>query len=166
VDWDDPKHAAMMNDTKHEFIPVSKYYAEGWVGNIRFGVIISDEEIAALPKKKKFNIEKMALTIKGKKEIVSVIEVGECSGFDEPTREMFSSNYLDGEEYIFAKTEREKTECEMIGFSIVNWVGKVIEVKCNEIFKDTGRLRHPRFLRLREDKNQDQCIWADHISKD
>lgn len=115
--------------------PISKFYCYGWVGTIRFGVIISPEEVERLPKSKKFNIEQM--TIQGKD--VLVLEVGECSGFDEETREMFSE------------------DCEQ-------WVGDVIEVKANEIFKDTGKLRHPRFMRVREDKSPFDCIYADHIN--
>lgn len=114
--------------------PVSKYYCYNWVGNIRFGVVITPEEVAKLPKNKKFNIEEM--TIEG--ATMSVLEVGECSGFDEETREMFS----------------EDPE---------SWVGKVIEVKANEIFKDTGKLRHPRFLRCRNDKSPLDCTYRDHV---
>lgn len=115
--------------------PVSKFYCHGWVGNIRFGVVITPEEMHKLPKNKKFNIEEMIL----EGDDVLVLEVGECSGFDEETRKMFS-------------------ECP------VSWVGKVVEVKANEIFKDTGKLRHPRFLRVREDKAPTQCTYKDHIS--
>ena len=122
-----------------EFIPVSKYYFENWVGNIRFGVIVSDEDIEGLSKSKKFNIETM--TLEGK--TCKVLEVGECSGYDEEIREMFSFKYKD----------RSK------------WVGSVIEIKANEIFNDTGKLRHPRFLRLREDKSPLECKWKDHLKQ-
>lgn len=119
--------------------PVSKFYAKGWVGNIRFGVIITPEEEAKLPKNKKFNIERWNI-FRGQKN-VSVLEVGECSGFDEETRE-----YL---------TDHQK-----------ELIGAVIEVKANEIFSDTGKLRHPRFLRFREDKSPFECTWRDHINSD
>jgi len=88
-----------------------------------------------LPKNKKFNIEEMIL----EGDDVLVLEVGECSGFDEETRKMFSEDPK-------------------------SWIGKVIEVKANEIFKDTGKLRHPRFLRIREDKAPTECTYKDHIS--
>lgn len=39
----------------------------------------------------------------------------------------------------------------------------VMEVLCNEVFTKTGKLRHPRFLRFRQDKDIEQCIWKDHI---
>lgn len=115
--------------------PVSKFYAKEWVGTIRFGITITPEEMLKLPKNKKFNIEEMIL----EGDDVLVLEVGECSGFDEETREMFSEDPK-------------------------SWVGKVIEVKANEIFKDTGKLRHPRFMRVREDKSPIECTYKDHIS--
>lgn len=116
--------------------PISKHYCKYWVGTIRFGVTITPEEMLKLPKNKKFNVEEMIL----EGDDVLVLEVGECSGFDEETREMFS----------------EDPE---------SWVGKVIEIKANEIFKDTGKLRHPRYLRLREDKSPTECTYKDHISE-
>ena len=115
--------------------PISKHYCNYWVGNIRFGVTITPEEMHSLPKNKKFHIEEMIL---GGDDVL-VLEVGECSGFDEDTRKMFSHDPD-------------------------SWVGKVLEVKANEIFKDTGKLRHPRFLRLREDKSPLECTWKDHIN--
>ena len=115
--------------------PISKHYCKYWVGTIRFGVAIEPDEMFKLPKNKKFNIEEMIL----EGDDVLVLEVGECSGFDEETREMFSEDPQ-------------------------SWVGKVIEIKANEIFKDTGKLRHPRYLRVREDKAPTQCTYKDHIS--
>lgn len=66
------------------------------------------------------------------------MQVCECSGFDDEMRLEFTNN-------------RE------------NYIGSVVEVKANEIFRDTGKLRHPRFLRVRPDKNSDDCVWEDHI---
>lgn len=115
--------------------PVSKFYAKGWVGNVRFGVIITPEEIDKLPKNKKFNIEEMIIC----GDDVLVLEVGECSGFDEDTREHM--------------TESQK-----------ELIGSVLEVKANEIFKDTGKLRHPRFLRFRTDKSPLECTLKGHLN--
>ena len=70
-----------------------------------------------------------------------ILEVGECAGFDEETREMFSN-------------DKEL------------WIGEVIEVRANELFKDTGKLRHPRYLRFRKDKSGDSCTFKDHIGVD
>ena len=118
-----------------KYRPVSKFYAKRWVGNIRFGVIITPEEMHSLPKNKKFHIEDMIIA----GDDVLVLEVGECSGFDEETREWL--------------TERKH-----------NLKGHVIEVKANEIFKDTGKLRHPRFLRFRTDKSPTSCTLKEHLN--
>ena len=114
--------------------PISKFYAYKWVGNIRFGVIITPEEMNNLPKNKKFNIEVVRIEC----DDYLVLEVGECSGFDEETREWMTDH-----------------KAELIG--------SVIEVKSNEIFKDTGKLRHPRFLRFRNDKSPLECTLKGHL---
>jgi ATP-dependent DNA ligase len=122
---------------KDGYIPVSKFWYKDWVGNIRFGVNITDEEIVKLPKGKKFNIEKVVLM----NRTYAIIEVGECSGYNEEQRGHFSNNRNE-------------------------WVGEVIEIKCNEIFKDTGKMRHPRFLRERPDKLYTMCTWKEHIGEE
>lgn len=113
--------------------PLTKFYFKQWVGNMTFGVIITPDEITKLhlSSKKDFKIYDMPVNGTTK----SVLEVGECAGFDEELRERLNSTYI----------------------------GKVIEVKCNEIFKDTGKLRHPRFLRFRDDKDPDECTYINHI---
>jgi ATP-dependent DNA ligase len=67
-----------------------------------------------------------------------LMHVCECAGFDDETREYFTRN-------------QEKM------------VGSVVEVKANELFKDSGKMRHPRYLRVRYDKEPERCIWEDHI---
>jgi hypothetical protein len=74
-------------------IPCSKFYALDWVGNIRFGVVISQKEADALLKTKKgkeFNIEHCNFFSKGKEH--KVLEVGECSGFDEEMRKYLTDH--------------------------------------------------------------------------
>ena len=63
-----------------------------------------------------------------------LIEFGRTSGIDESLREELS---LHGDKYI----------------------GSVIEVECQERITKTGKLRHPRFLRFRPDKNAEQCVY-------
>lgn len=63
--------------------------------------------------------------------------VGECSGMTEETREYMTKN-------------RDSL------------IHTVIEVGANEILK-TGKLRHPRFIRFREDKEAERCTWKDHL---
>ena len=67
-----------------------------------------------------------------------VMLVCECGGFDDETREYFTRN-------------RDKI------------IGSVVEVKANELFRDSGKMRHPRYMRMRFDKESDRCIWPDHI---
>lgn len=112
------------------YTPVSKYYAEGWVGNIIAGVHITDEEAEKLPKKCKDDIT----YLNNEKYLI----VAEISGYDEYTRAYFTKH-------------QNKI------------LGTVVEIKANDIFKDTGRLRHPRFLRMRPDKAASQCTYHDHI---
>ena len=45
-----------------------------------------------------------------------------------------------------------------------DYLMKVFEVEGNEIFEDTGKIRHPRFYRWREDKEPIQCLWKDHMN--
>lgn len=41
---------------------------------------------------------------------------------------------------------------------IDSYIGRVVEVKCNEVLK-SGKLRHPKFNRWRDDKAIEQCLW-------
>ena len=112
--------------------PVSKFYAKQWVGNVRFGVIVTPKEIQEWEK-----INKTKAVVENINGMV-VLEVGECSGFDEEQRETFSENPED-------------------------FVGRTVEILANEMFEKTGKLRHPRFLRLRSDKNPESCTWENHV---
>lgn len=144
------------------FIPVTRFYYYHLVGNIRYGVIICNDEIAKLPKNKKFNIEEMFIDYKS----VKVIEVGDCGGFDDEYKKYFSFTRIksDGEEIQIAPWEEENNR-ELVNHSKKkDFRGTVIEVKANELFKDTGKMRHPRFLRIRVDKSPLLCTWKDHIS--
>ena len=67
-----------------------------------------------------------------------VMLVCECGGFDDETREYFTRN-------------KDKI------------IGSVVEVKANELFRDSGKMRHPRYMRMRFDKESDRCIWSDNI---
>lgn len=44
-----------------------------------------------------------------------------------------------------------------------NWkdyIGKVVEVGGMEIDKESGHIRHPRFMKWREDKTKQECDWS------
>lgn len=138
------------------FTPVTKFFYEEWIGEIRFGVVITPDEESRLPKNKQFNIESMVID----NELVRVLEVGQCSGFDEETRYLFTCNArdFDGKPLVIDEMQIEANQLERI-----DWLGTVIEIKAQEVFKDTGKLRHPRFMRIREDKSGLQCTYAEHI---
>ena len=121
------------------YIPVTKNYYYNQVGNLLLGVLISEEEFDKIPKNKQGSLYTPShARIYGRDEML-VMEVCECAGFDDDTREYFTRN-------------KDKM------------VGTVVEVKANEIMKDSGRLRHPRYQRMRFDKSPEQCTWEDHVS--
>lgn len=123
-----------------EYIPVTKYFAMNWIGTIKFGVILTEEEYEQWKKENPSKTPEIleTKTLTGTMQMFLV--VGETSGFSEEQRQYFTEHQ---EEYR----------------------GKVIEVKAQEVLK-TGKLRHPRFLRMREDKDATQCIWKDHMRKE
>lgn len=122
---------------KQGYLPITRYYYYDWVGNIQFSVVIPGDEIGKLPKNKQHKIININAGEIPNRGHMSLLEVGECSGFDDEIRESL--------------TEKD--------------LYRVIEVKCNEIFKDTGKLRHPRFLRFRDDKDMEECTYMNHISE-
>lgn len=151
-------------ELKNTLKPVTRFYYYHMIGNIRYGVIITDEEIAKLPKNKKFNIEVMKL------EGVSckVLEVGDCAGFDDDTRLYFSFSYenIKTHEKVVITPEEEESNSSLLSSGDLrkfSFIGSVVEIKANELFKDTGKMRHPRFLRLRDDKSPTDCTWKDHV---
>lgn len=113
-------------------VPVTKHHYMNWIGTIKYGVIITGAELVEWQKK---NPKEKPVTTMYEGRMI--LEVGECSGFDEETREYFSNNQTD-------------------------MIGKVIELKAHEVLK-TGKLRHPRYLRTREDKEYTRCIYKDHM---
>ncbi len=113
--------------------PVSKFYSMNWVGNIRFGVTIPESLVDQYVDVLKRTVE----FIDGE----YVLEVGECSGFDEEMRAFFT---------------KEKNQL----------VGEVVEIKAQEIIDSKiGTLRHPRYNRLRPDKGAYQCTFDNHIER-
>ena len=121
------------------YIPVTKYYYHNQVGVMRLGVLLTKEELDSIPKNKQgeFDYADEYFEYDSLRDMY-VMLVCECSGFDDETREYFTRNKD-------------------------SMVGTVVEVKANEIFKDSGKLRHPRYMRRRFDKSLEQCIWKDHI---
>lgn len=118
----------------NKYLAVTKSYYYKQVGNLLLGIYISKEDYEKMPDNKKGNIIKCD-------NDKYLMEVCECSGFDEEIRNYFTRNKN-------------------------NMIGSVVEVKANEIFKDSGKLRHPRYMRLRPDKNNYECTWDNHINGD
>lgn len=160
------------------FIPVTKFYYYGWVGNIRYGVVITEDEVLSLPgdKAKKINIEDFEIDGQN----VLVAEVGDCAGFSDDMKMRFSfsrrvvrshhvgkhfpKDYAPGDVVVIAPWEAESNKALWEVSEPYDWRGSVVEVKANDMFKDTGKMRHPRFLCLRPDKSWKECTWREHVS--
>ena len=71
----------------------------------------------------------------------NLVHVGDCKGLSEKELDYIKSH-----------------EAELINTEAV------IEVKANGIIdSSTGSLRHPRFMKWRNDKSTEQCTWESHI---
>ena len=77
----------MREADEQGLLPCTKFYAKDWIGTVKFGVLITDEELKQWikdnPKKTK------ELYTKDKD---NYLVVGETSGFDEETRELITNN--------------------------------------------------------------------------
>ena len=122
----------------NNYIPVTKFYYYNQVGNLLLGVLMTEEEVNKIPKNKRGQLYQPVCANIYDKDEMYVMEVCECAGFDDDTREYFTRN-------------KDKL------------VGSVVEVKANELFRDSGKMRHPRFMRMRPDKEAERCIWVDHV---
>ena len=119
--------------------PVTRHYFFNQVGNMRLGVLITKKEFEAIPKNKRGDVSLPSnYDLCVSDETYLVMELCDCSGYDDEMREFLTDNQD-------------------------TLLGSVVEVKANGIMTDSGRLRHPRFLRMRDDKAPEQCIWEDHI---
>lgn len=117
-------------------LPVSKFYYYDQIGTVEYGVILDEDDKKSIKKLKELDVKRCNFFYGGEEH--DVLVVGECGGFTDEERA-----------YI---TNRQS-----------ELMGSVIEVKANELFKDTGKMRHPRFLRFRNDKNKEDCTWKNHI---
>ena len=121
-----------------EVIPVTKHWFMGWVGKMVLGVLATDKDIEDYARINKIPTNKVPVFISSPG--YKFIEVVECEGYDEELRKDMTDNEL-------------------------NYIGRIVEVQANEIFKKTGKLRHPRYLRFRDDKTIKDCTWYNHINQ-
>lgn len=133
---DSVTHEKMTMEEAHSqgLLPVTKAYAQGWIGTVRYGVVMTHDEFE---KWEKINPKEERLVIKLKDDKV-ILEMGECGGMTDEIRQELTDKQI----------------------SLIN---TVMEVGANEQMKKTGSLRHPRFLRLRNDKEWEVCTWKDHL---
>lgn len=132
---------------EHDLEPVTKFYANGWIGALLFGVwkerqmqyyVDTYGKRALL----KYN-EDMdnGVIIPTEKHHLALTQVGRCSGLDDETRAELSRN-------------RDR------------YLGAVIEVMAQGIInKSTGSLQHPRFIMFRSDKDSEMCTFGEHLRK-
>lgn len=122
------------------YTPVTKFYFYRQVGNLLLGVLISKEELEKIPNNKRgqtYIPSYCGVSAYFDNDYV-IMQVCECAGFDDETRQYFTDHQSD-------------------------LVGSVVEVKANELFRDSGKMRHPRYMRTRFDKEPERCKWNDHI---
>lgn len=133
---DSVTHEKMTMEEAHSqgLLPVTKAYANKWIGTVRYGVVMTHDEFE---KWQKVNPKEERLVIKLKNDKV-ILEMGECGGIDDVTRQELTDKQI-------------------------QLINTVMEVGANEQMKKTGSLRHPRFLRLRKDKEWEDCTWIDHL---
>lgn len=124
-------------------IPVTKFYANDWIGAVKFGVYkfftwdslheqFGDNGIEIMLD----NGELIDTNAEGGRILV---EVGQTSGMSDEVRDKISKNTL-------------------------KMLGDVIEVKAQCIINpETGSLQHPRFSQFRPDKNSEACTFEDHL---
>ena len=158
------KNTSAKELLEYGFVPVTRFYYFKLVGDLRVGVIITDEEIAELPKDKKFNIIEMGINSKPYK----VIEVGDLQGFNDNTRTSFTYSWYnkidDSYSVITPSMDKQYKEVkESDDWVKYSFRGDVVEIKSNEVFKNTGKMRHPRFMRMRYDKSPEECTWSNHV---
>ena len=138
--------------------PVTKPYAMGWCGGIRFGVwkpvnwkAFVEECGGKLHAEATFDQCKSLGTMYKRYDVFAkkmnyfqLVEVGVAKGLTEELMIDLKENW---EEYL-----KEK---------------RVVEIMAQEVLdKKKGSLRHPRFYRWRDDVNHDVCTWDKHIRKD
>lgn len=132
-------------DTQMICDPVTKPYAMGWCGGIRFGVwkpLTKEQRTHYEDDKEDWKIAKINGTVMEKDGVkYTLTEVGTAKGLTEELMQDLADNWGD---YVKGK--------------------RVVEIMADKILdKAKGSLRHPRFYRWRDDKDHRACTWEKHI---
>lgn len=135
--YDDPEKESTKVSGKTS---ATKFHQKGWIGAIRVGqykeLNENDPEHMTIWREaqKIGNASPFFITHPKSKKKMILVYCGSVSGMNDMLREELSNNKS-------------------------TYVGRTIEILANER-EPTGKFRHPRFLRFRNDKNSWQCLWG------
>lgn len=117
-------------------IPVTKDYYMGWIGAVRFGQWLP---YAEYDKKHRLgHVPQATQSLNFDGVMHFLVEIGQTDGLSDAWKEEFTQN---GNSYL----------------------NKVIEVGgMEQLVETTGAIRHPRFLKVREDKRSRECIFGEY----
>ena len=109
--------------------PVTKFYFNGWIGSVVYGIYMESSDLKRHEKKYRVKLE--SLEHRSGRELV---KIGDTSGMTDELREDISRNF------------KKK------------YYKKVITLSGMEQYKDTLAVRHPAINRIRWDKNPSECL--------
>ncbi len=99
---------------------------------------------------------KKVLTFDG---IVTGYEMGKGKYNKDKVGKLVFSQYKEGELVERGSFDGfTKATIDDMTANIDKYLGRVVEVRCNDV-TPTGKLRHPKFSRWRDDKPKNQCVW-------
>lgn len=127
------------------YTPVTKPYFMGWCGGITCAVIkpFAEEDYEEIEMHEDQAIDEGLITYT-KESIAWIMEVATVKGISEEVAEDLRLNW---KQYV-----EDKRVLEILGQNIID--------------KETGSIRHPRFLRWRDDKHWEMCTFASHIREE
>lgn len=117
------------------YVPVTKNYFYNYIGGIIYGICVTPKEEKNMVDKAKKGKQPQFCTLGD----MRILIVGDCEGINDVERELM--------------TKDKK-----------HFIGSVVEIEANELFADTGKMRHPRFYRYREDKKAKDCTYEAHFN--
>lgn len=109
----------------------AEWKKKGWIGSVEIGQWVPVTEAEALALNRQHSDPRLH-SFKLKKQWWGLLYVGFFSGFDNELRDDISKRQH-------------------------HYLSQVVEIKAQLRFPKTGKYRHPRFLRLRDDKPMHEC---------